>query len=160
MGDVGSYLLGFLFAIMPFLQPLEDRPLGVLAIAFCLWIFLFDGTYTILRRVVRGERIWKPHRLHLYQRLVASGLRHDSVVLRVLAMGGLLAVLGVLACRFGGPVAQWSMLGLATATSCAYVVATKLRERHVGERAKRTTAASLEQPQQSVESLVELEETR
>jgi UDP-N-acetylmuramyl pentapeptide phosphotransferase/UDP-N-acetylglucosamine-1-phosphate transferase len=160
MGDVGSYLLGFLFAIMPFLQPAGDLPRSTLAIVFCLWLFLFDGVYTISRRIVRGERIWKPHRKHLYQRLVISGLRHDFVVLRVLAVAGILAVLGVAAVRQGGLVAPWSIFVLATALSCVYVLVTKRRERYVANRSQRTVVPIMAQTQQPVERLVELEELR
>jgi UDP-N-acetylmuramyl pentapeptide phosphotransferase/UDP-N-acetylglucosamine-1-phosphate transferase len=160
MGDVGSYLLGFLFAVMPLLGPPQDRPRSVLAIVFCLWLFLFDGVYTILRRVVRGERIWKPHRKHLYQRLVGTGLRHDRVVLPVLATAAVLACLGIAACRDGGSVATWSILGLASVISGVYVVLTKLREHQVSRRMQRPAVSRKEPIPQSVESMVELEETR
>ena len=43
-----------------------------------------DGTFTIARRAARGERLWRAHRSHLYQRLVRAGWAHDRVVLLVL----------------------------------------------------------------------------
>jgi UDP-N-acetylmuramyl pentapeptide phosphotransferase/UDP-N-acetylglucosamine-1-phosphate transferase len=87
MGDVGSAFLGFSFAVAPLLAlaslPVVRLPevagslplFGLLA----LWPFIGDGVYTFLRRLRRGEPVWKPHRSHLYQRLVQSGWSHAQV---------------------------------------------------------------------------------
>ncbi|MFN3982825.1 MAG: hypothetical protein ACK4SA_20790 [Caldilinea sp.] len=55
------------------------------------WPFVFDTTFTILRRWRRGENIFAAHRSHLYQRLVIAGWRHRTVTLLYLG----LALLGV-----------------------------------------------------------------
>ena len=47
--------------------------------------FLADATITLLRRLVRGERVWQAHRQHFYQRAVQKGLGHAAVVRRVIA---------------------------------------------------------------------------
>ncbi len=49
-------------------------------------VFLTDGTFTILRRFFKLEKIWKPHRSHLYQRLTIAGWSHGRVVLFVLSL--------------------------------------------------------------------------
>jgi hypothetical protein len=41
--------------------------------------FLLDTGLTLLRRALRGERWYKPHREHFYQRLVRSGFSHAVV---------------------------------------------------------------------------------
>jgi hypothetical protein len=46
---------------------------------------LLDGTFTIVRRALRREAIWKAHRTHLYQRAVGTGLDHRAVLLPYLA---------------------------------------------------------------------------
>jgi len=83
MGDVGSLFLGFLFAIMPFYAAyLPGSPeIGILiwVAAIMLWPFLFDGAYTIFRRMKRGENVFKPHRSHLYQRLYEQGWPHQKI---------------------------------------------------------------------------------
>ncbi len=89
MGDVGSTFLGYNFAILPLLAPGDgsDAPLsGVLL----MWTFFLDTGLTFLHRLRRGENVFTPHRSHLYQRLVASGLRPG----RVSALFALLTVLG------------------------------------------------------------------
>lgn len=83
MGDVGSASFGFFFASLPFyLQPGTVAE-AVFVMAMLLWFFLADGTFTILRRLSRGEKIWQAHRSHLYQRLTIAGWPHHGVVLLV-----------------------------------------------------------------------------
>jgi UDP-N-acetylmuramyl pentapeptide phosphotransferase/UDP-N-acetylglucosamine-1-phosphate transferase len=94
MGDAGSTVLGFLFAAAPLLAAVEsqlafDRLL--IAAALALWPFLVDGTFTIFRRLGRGENILQAHRSHLYQRLVIAGQTHRRVTL----VYGALAAVGV-----------------------------------------------------------------
>lgn len=84
MGDAGSAFLGFTFASMPFLIREQANVYGsalpYVAVLF-VWLFVFDSALTLLRRLIRGERVWTPHREHLYQRLVIAGRSHRSVSL-------------------------------------------------------------------------------
>jgi Fuc2NAc and GlcNAc transferase len=82
MGDVGSAFLGYTFAALPLLgRELASKSPDLLPIAAVLfvWFFIFDSIITILRRAVRGEKIWVAHREHLFQRLVSSGFTHRQV---------------------------------------------------------------------------------
>ena len=80
MGDMGSTLLGLLAAVFSLLGWEHGLfPLWVPAVLFSpFWI---DATYTVFKRVHRHERIWLPHRSHIYQRLVLTGLGHTKVVM-------------------------------------------------------------------------------
>lgn len=94
LGDVGSvplgYLLGFLLLCV--------AALGYWKIALILPLyFLADATITLCRRLLRGERVWRPHREHLYQRAVQRGLSHAAVVWRVNAANLLLIGCGLAA---------------------------------------------------------------
>ena len=80
MGDVGSAFLGFTLAVLVVLGGLA-HPRLPLAGVFVVWPFVFDITFTILRRLRRGENIFAAHRSHLYQRLVIAGYRHRTVTL-------------------------------------------------------------------------------
>lgn len=86
MGDVGSSFLGFLFAALPFYIQSQTRTDFFFATGIFLWFFLSDGVFTMIRRVLKGEKIWIAHRSHLYQRLVISGLSHSRVVEFVLML--------------------------------------------------------------------------
>ncbi|OGG44835.1 MAG: hypothetical protein A3F84_00445 [Candidatus Handelsmanbacteria bacterium RIFCSPLOWO2_12_FULL_64_10] len=83
MGDVGSAFLGFLLAAFGVLG--EREGVSFLTMPILLGPFLFDATYTLLRRLLRGENIFQAHRLHLYQRLVRLGVCPASVDLLYVA---------------------------------------------------------------------------
>lgn len=67
MGDVGSILLGFLFACMAVLVSSDFLDLIILA-AF-IFPFYADELATMIVRLNDGESLLKPHRRHIYQLL-------------------------------------------------------------------------------------------
>lgn len=68
LGDVGSGALGFALALMAGLSldaiPVEAWPLALLPLS----AFVLDAGFTLLTRMLRGERWWTPHVEHAYQR--------------------------------------------------------------------------------------------
>jgi UDP-N-acetylmuramyl pentapeptide phosphotransferase/UDP-N-acetylglucosamine-1-phosphate transferase len=80
MGDVSSAFLGFSFAVLVLDIGRSSPRLGA-AIVLSLWPFLFDTSFTLLRRAVRAENVLSSHRSHLYQRLVIAGWTHARVAL-------------------------------------------------------------------------------
>lgn len=79
MGDVGSAFCGFLLATLPLAAPSGTRALLMPVVIAALWPFLFDTTYTIVRRLRKRENIFQAHRSHLYQRLTIAGWSHRAV---------------------------------------------------------------------------------
>lgn len=80
MGDAGAVPLGFLAAGIGYLGYLGDAwPYWYPALVFSP--FIFDASYTLLRRARRGERLWSAHREHLYQRLILAGWTHRKLAL-------------------------------------------------------------------------------
>jgi len=100
MGDVGSVFLGFLFAAMPFLAAYyaEGVNIGesIWIAGILLWPFLFDGTFTILRRLYQGENVFEAHRTHLYQKLNIAGWEHADISKLYLAVSLMCIGLAVL----------------------------------------------------------------
>ena len=90
MGDVGSYFLGFLLTALP-VHVAQRSPAAAMAGVLFVWPFIFDATFTFIRRAVRRERLFSAHRSHLYQRLVLTGASHRTMTL---VYAGL-AVIGV-----------------------------------------------------------------
>jgi len=129
MGDVGSGTLGFLLAALPFQLAPGSRSTAILATVICLWFFLSDGVFTIARRLLNGERVWTPHRSHLYQRLVRTGLRHDQVVLKVIGGALILTALATLSARSGGASAWWLVIVVAVLSFLIYCRWTWEREK-------------------------------
>ena len=94
LGDVGSVPLGFLLGWLL----VEAAVAGFWATALILPLYyLVDATATLLRRLLRGERIWQAHAQHFYQQAVQRGLSHAAVVLNVLVANLALIALALLA---------------------------------------------------------------
>lgn len=79
LGDMGSTALGFFMVVLSLYgQQVGLFPFWVPLVLFApFWV---DASYTLIRRVISGEKFWLPHRQHLYQRLVLSGKSHKTVV--------------------------------------------------------------------------------
>lgn len=73
MGDVGAVTIGFVVSSAPLVLPHPTREAAGFTVGLLLWFFLSDGAWTFLHRALRGQRVWEPHREHLYQRLCRSG---------------------------------------------------------------------------------------
>jgi UDP-N-acetylmuramyl pentapeptide phosphotransferase/UDP-N-acetylglucosamine-1-phosphate transferase len=72
LGDAGSIPLGFLAAALGAYGAVR----GTWSLAFPVMVFspfIVDATVTLLRRLVGGEKVWRAHRSHYYQRLVLAG---------------------------------------------------------------------------------------
>jgi Fuc2NAc and GlcNAc transferase len=67
MGDVGSILLGFVFAALVIWC--STNFLDFLCMASFLFPFYADEITTEIIRLKDGEKLWQPHRRHLYQLL-------------------------------------------------------------------------------------------
>jgi len=85
MGDVGSGLLGFLFAVLA-LASEGSGALPVLAWILLLGVFGFDATVTLLWRMWRGEHWYQAHRTHAYQRAIQRGWSHAQVARAVVLL--------------------------------------------------------------------------
>lgn len=78
LGDVGSGFLGVGAAFLLLLAWFEQlRPLPALLLLPSA--FLLDAGLTLLSRIYRGRRWYRPHREHLYQWLVRRGMSHAQV---------------------------------------------------------------------------------
>lgn len=68
MGDTGSVLLGFLYAVM--VWKTNSTLLGMMSCTAFLFLIYADAMTTIAIRFLQGDRILVAHRRHLYQLLV------------------------------------------------------------------------------------------
>jgi Fuc2NAc and GlcNAc transferase len=67
MGDVGSILLGFIFAAI--VISISRNIIDFICLSSFLFPFYADEFTTELKRLMDGEKIWLPHRKHFYQLL-------------------------------------------------------------------------------------------
>lgn len=108
LGDAGSTFLGFSFAASSLIGLKRTPAIPFLVGLLALAPFLLDGTFTLLRRLIRGEAIWRAHRTHLYQRAVATGLDHRDVLLPYVSWMALSIAVGV-----GGTTSTTAVMAIA-----------------------------------------------
>ncbi|WP_312328327.1 glycosyltransferase family 4 protein [Stenotrophomonas sp.] len=78
MGDVGSGALGYAVAALVCLASVATT-VSWLLLLVPLTAFLVDAGFTLLARMLSGQRWMEPHTQHLYQRAVKGGATHTSV---------------------------------------------------------------------------------
>ncbi len=94
MGDVGSAFIGSVLATLTIAAHQQDHRMALVGL-LAVWPFVFDASFTFLRRLVRHENVFAAHRSHLYQRLIILDHSHKSVTIlyaSLAALGGVLAV--------------------------------------------------------------------
>ena len=111
MGDAGSVPLGFLAAALGVLGWRD----GLWPLWFPLLVFapfVCDATLTLVKRLLRRERLWQAHKDHYYQRLVRMGFGHRATAwIEYAAMAGCAAT--ALLFRAAEPGVQAAALGAA-----------------------------------------------
>ena len=112
MGDAGSIPLGFLAAALGILGAQQDLwpwlfPLLVFS------PFIVDASVTLAKRGLRGEKIWRAHRSHYYQRAVLLGASHRQLAwaayVLMLASAALAFTLLLLPRFMPGVLAMWAV---------------------------------------------------
>jgi UDP-N-acetylmuramyl pentapeptide phosphotransferase/UDP-N-acetylglucosamine-1-phosphate transferase len=96
MGDVGSAPLGFWLAVLALWLAQSAGWWLLVPLALLHANFVLDTGITLLRRIFRGERWYKAHREHFYQRLIRSGKSHPFVTGLEVALQGVVLGLMVL----------------------------------------------------------------
>ncbi len=85
MGDSGSGFLGIAVGVL-WLHSAGQAPQLLWSWAILLGVFVVDASATLLRRLLRGERILEAHRSHAYQRASRRLGGHRPVTLAVAAI--------------------------------------------------------------------------
>ena len=90
LGDVGSIPIGLICAALFILLYKND-------LWFCVFIlfnyYLIDATFTLLKRLIKKEKFWKPHNDHLYQIAIKKGKKHSTVCKAIGIHGTLMIML-------------------------------------------------------------------
>jgi Fuc2NAc and GlcNAc transferase len=80
MGDGGSVFLGMTIGALS-LAAVKEGILSLAATVFFTLPFVFDATFTLLRRILGRERFWTAHRSHIYQQMCDLGFSHRKVTI-------------------------------------------------------------------------------
>jgi len=78
MGDTGSLFLGSYLISLIYSS---DNYIDMIKIILLSSPLLLDSLVCIVRRLINKQNIFTSHKLHLYQRLVSSGINHSIVTL-------------------------------------------------------------------------------
>ncbi len=112
MGDVGSTFLGFTLSVFPLIHqnPQISANYSQFSVVFLLlWLFQFDAGLIRAKQVLSGKAFWRPHREHMYQRLVIGGNSHATVA----AYFGFFAILAALTVYIVPMVGPWPAIAAA-----------------------------------------------
>lgn len=85
MGDACSGFLGLTLGILALIALKENLTLFC-AWIICLGVFVVDATYTLIKRVLNGYKMYDAHRSHSYQILSRHWGNHTPVTLAVAAI--------------------------------------------------------------------------
>jgi len=101
MGDAGSGFLGVALAVLSLQAAWEAFEL-FLCWLILLGVFIVDATFTLFRRLLRGEKLYEAHRSHAYQFASRRYGQHLPVTLGVLAINllWLLPIAAAVALRY------------------------------------------------------------
>ncbi|PYC01105.1 glycosyltransferase family 4 protein [Pseudomonas sp. MB-090624] len=93
MGDAGSGFLGMVLGLLALLAGWVN-PLLFWGWLILLGVFVVDATFTLVRRLLRGDKVYEAHRSHAYQYATRHHGSHRTVTLAVAAinLGWLLPV--------------------------------------------------------------------
>lgn len=85
MGDACSGFLGLTLGILA-LVALKENSALFCAWIICLGVFVVDATYTLIKRVLNGYKMYDAHRSHSYQILSRQWNSHTPVTLAVVGI--------------------------------------------------------------------------
>jgi len=85
MGDAGSGFLGFVLGVLSLSAAWQNTSL-LWVWLILLGVFIVDATFTLIRRLMRGDKVYEAHRSHAYQFASRKVGSHLPVTLSVLAI--------------------------------------------------------------------------
>jgi Fuc2NAc and GlcNAc transferase len=85
MGDAGSGFLGLMLAALV-LYSAHIAPQMFWVLLILLGVFIVDATYTLIRRLLRGDKVYGAHRSHAYQYATRKYRSHLTITLSVLVV--------------------------------------------------------------------------
>ncbi|PZW95453.1 Fuc2NAc and GlcNAc transferase [Pseudomonas sp. 478] len=129
MGDAGSGFLGVVLGVIS-IQASWVSPQLLWAWLILLGVFIVDATFTLIRRLVRGDKVYEAHRSHGYQFASRKVGRHLPVTLGVVVIN-LVWLLPIAFCV--GVLGLDGLLGLVLAYVPLVLLAVKF---HAGELEK------------------------
>ena len=119
MGDVGSGYLGYVIAVIA-VDSSQTSAINVFAWLILGGVFIVDATVTLVRRLIRRERVYQAHRTHAYQWLARRWGSHSRVTIAVIIINLVwLLPCAALAVKYPGSALWICAFALAPLAVCA-----------------------------------------
>lgn len=95
-GDSGSLFMGFMIAVIALLGFKSVTLTSLLIPILILAIPILDTVFAIIRRLLKGEKISKPDKLHLHHQLLRKNFSHRMSVLIIYGIDILFATASII----------------------------------------------------------------
>jgi len=109
LGDAGSLSIALLLCWLLLLLASRGHVAATLLLPL---YYVADATLTLLRRLMRGEKVWQAHRTHFYQRATDRGFTPLQIVTRVFGLNLVLAALALTSVMWPDLPVQVATFGL------------------------------------------------
>lgn len=83
MGDVGSCMIGYTFGVVTIIGEVTNS-VHIYIWIILLSVFIGDATFTLVKRVISGDKWYTAHRSHGYQKLIQLGVSHSILAIYLL----------------------------------------------------------------------------
>ncbi|MBX2849729.1 MAG: glycosyltransferase family 4 protein [Acidiferrobacterales bacterium] len=121
MGDVGSVTIGAFFAIL-ILIAVSRYNMPVISFMLLLGVFIADATITLVRRSIKREKIWLPHRSHYYQRLANLGFNHAKIVFGLIILMSISSLIATMTFVYRDTIVIGIIVEVAMLVGCVVFV--------------------------------------
>ena len=91
MGDTGATFLGFILACISIQGPFKTYVAFIIPL-LVLGLPIFDTSFAIIRRLLKGQSIMAPDRGHLHHKLIDRGFSHRATVIILYGLSAILAI--------------------------------------------------------------------
>lgn len=100
LGDTGALFIGFMFASLSVTNLKHASFYTMLLPVFVYVVPLFDTSYAIFRRLIRGQSIVERDQDHIHHRLIRQGYSSPKIVFIMLGITLIFSVLAIAAQQF------------------------------------------------------------
>lgn len=108
MGDTGSLFLGYMLALISIEGALKSvATIAMIIPIIILGVPIFDTTFAIFRRLLKGQSIMAADKSHLHHRLLEKGYSQKKTVLILYAISGVFGLFAVLVSKANSSQAVW-----------------------------------------------------
>lgn len=95
MGDTGATFLGFILACVSIQGPFKTYVAFIIPL-LVLGLPIFDTSFAIIRRLLKGQSIMAPDRGHLHHKLIDRGFSHRATVIILYGLSAVLAASAII----------------------------------------------------------------